>query len=209
MRIFFTFVVLAVIAVTSLKLWSVSQPAGGTGINAKNTQVRSDSGTADIGGAFTLVNQDGASVKDTDFRGKVMAVFFGFTHCPMICPTTVTSLSTAMELLGDAADDVVPVFISVDPKRDTPERMKEYLSSFDGRFVGLTGSDEQIADVVKQYKAYFSVMDPMDPKAPNEYMVDHSSYIYIMDRDGVFDALHTYKETPEILAEAIAKVVNK
>src|SRR5690606_16968628 len=105
---------------------------------------------------FALTDQHGKKVSSEDFRGRVMLVFFGFTHCPDICPTTVSNLSKMMDALGSDADEIVPVFITVDPERDTPEVMKNYLANFDERFVGLTGSMDDIKKTSKAYKVFFS-----------------------------------------------------
>ena len=109
----------------------------------------SSSGAAAIGGVFNLTNQNGKAVSDADFRGKKSLVFFGFTHCPDICPVAMATITAAMSALGDKADHITPIFITVDPVRDTPQVMKKYLSNFDKRIVGLTGTEEQ----VKQVKA--------------------------------------------------------
>lgn len=113
-------------------------------------------GAAQVGGAFTLTDQLGQTVRDSDFRGKLMLVFFGYTHCPDVCPLTVAALSQALKLLGDRADKVVPVFITVDPRRDSPRVIKAYLANFDQRIVGLTGTPEQIKPVAAAYRAFYA-----------------------------------------------------
>lgn len=156
--------------------------------------------TISIGGPFTLTNQYGKPVHNTDFRGKVMLVFFGFTHCPDICPVSVATLSKTMELLGARSPNVVPVFITVDPKRDTPGAMKEYLANFDKRIVGLTGADAQIKEAADAYKVYFS---PTAHKKGEDYMVSHSGIIYMMGKHGEYVQHFPYDAKPEEIVQAV------
>ena len=130
-----------------------------------------------IGGPFSLIDQNGERRTDKDYRGKFMLVYFGYTYCPDVCPTTLAVLSAALDKLGTKADDVVPVFISVDPKRDTPETLKSYLAAFGPRFVGLTGTDEEVATAAKAYRVFYQV----HPGEGGAYTLDHSSVIYLMD----------------------------
>ncbi|HEX3971696.1 MAG TPA: SCO family protein [Stellaceae bacterium] len=145
------------------------------------TASNSTAGAA-VGGPFTLVNGDGKPVTDRDYRGKLLLVYFGYTFCPDVCPTTLNNIAQALVQLGTQADAVTPVFISVDPKRDTPKVIGSYVKSFDPRIVGLTGSDAQIAAVAKEYHVYYAPQ----PGQNGDYLVDHSSLVYIMDRDGKF-----------------------
>lgn len=142
--------------------------------------------SASIGGAFELTDQHGKTVKDGDFRGRVMLVFFGFTHCPDICPVSVSTLSKVMGALGDKADKVAPVFITVDPTRDTPKAMKDYLAPFDKHMVGLTGTPKQIKKAADAYKVYFAESEAGKHKAGDDYMVNHSGIIYLMGKDGAY-----------------------
>lgn len=139
---------------------------------------------SDVGGPFRLTNQDGRSVTDADFRGKPFLVFFGFTHCPDVCPTALFEMSETFRRLGPDADKVRGLFISVDPERDTPEKLKQYLSSFDPRIVGLTGTATEIAEVTKAYKVYAKKV----PLEGGDYTMDHSAIVYLMDRQGRFVA---------------------
>jgi len=164
--------------------------------NATALPPDSTTGKAAIGGSFTLTDQNGNEVNDVQFRGKDMLVFFGFTNCPMICPTTMATVSSAMATLGEKADQIVPVFISVDPANDTPERIKEFLTNFDSRIVGLTGSEDAIKDAAAEYKAYFSETDGM---------MDHSTLIYWMDANGQYLTHFSYDVTPDELAAKLAK----
>lgn len=137
-----------------------------------------------VGGPFTLVTPDGATVTDRTYRGKWLLVYFGFTFCPSTCPTALLEVATALERLGPDAAQLQPLFITVDPQRDTPEVMKEYTQSFDPRIVGLTGTAEEIAAVAREYGAYFAPQRT-GPGA-DDYVIDHSSYLYLMDPRGEF-----------------------
>jgi len=163
-------------------------------------------GEAMIGGNFTLVDQQGKTVKDSDFRGRLMLVFFGFTHCPDICPVSTKTLSDAMGLLGDKADQVAPIFISVDPERDTPPVMKDYFSNFDSRMIALTGDAEQIRQVAGAYKAYYSKHEPKaesHDEGHDHYTVDHSGFIYLMDRDGKYVTHFPYDASAQSIVETV------
>ena len=151
-----------------------------------------------IGGPFALIDQNGAGRSDQDFRGKLMLVFFGYTYCPDVCPTTLAFIADALEKTGPAAREITPIMITVDPARDTPEALKAYLASFGPEFVGLTGSEEQIAAVAKAYKAYYA-----KPSADST-VLDHSTIIYLMDRQGRFLAHYQLDPQPGA-TEAMAK----
>ena len=145
---------------------------------------RADTAPVSIGGPFTLTAPDGTTVTDETYRGKWLLVFFGYTSCPDICPTTLYEIAAAIEELGPDAAKLQPIFITVDPERDTPEVMGKYTGSFDPRIVGLTGSPQQIAAVAREYGAY-SALHKTGAGA-EDYSVDHSTYIYIMDPQGKF-----------------------
>ena len=163
--------------------------------------------TAQIGGSFSLINQDGALVSDKDFRGKIMLVFFGFTSCTDICPATAATLARTMELLGDKAKDVAPIFISVDPKRDNPQALKTFLSKFDSRITGLTGSAEHLKNVADAYKVYVTDNSDknMDMKKDDE--IEHSGFIYIMDKNGAYAQHFLYNVSSEDLKNAVLEVL--
>jgi protein SCO1 len=144
-------------------------------------------GTASlVGGPFTLQNGTGQQVTDRDFRGKYLLVYFGYTFCPDVCPTTLNEVADAMDKLGSKADRLQPIFISVDPKRDTPEVVKQYAAAFGPRLIGLTGTPEQIAAVAKEYRVYYA--ERRTGSGPNDYSMDHSSVLYLMGPDGKFVA---------------------
>jgi protein SCO1/2 len=137
---------------------------------------------AAIGGPFKLTNQDGQVVTDQDLKGHPFLVFFGFTHCPDVCPTTLFEVSEILRALGPDANRTRALFITVDPERDTPAVMKDYLSSFDPHLSGLTGDPEEIAAVAKAYRVYFKRV----PLEQGEYTMDHTAIVYLMDKTGRF-----------------------
>jgi protein SCO1/2 len=154
-----------------------------------------------VGGAFSLVDQDGRRVTDADFRGKPFLVFFGFTHCPDVCPTALFELSEVLRRLGPDADKTAVLFITVDPERDTPEKLKEYVSNFHPRIVGLTGSAAEIAGVEKVYRVYAKKV----PLEGDAYTMDHSAVVYLMDKDGRFVAPFNLKRTADEAAADLRK----
>jgi len=141
-------------------------------------------GKALIGGPFALVDQHGKKVTDRDFRGRYMLIFFGFTHCPDICPAELQVISASLDELGPKAEEVVPIFVTLDPERDTPEVMADYVKNFGSRFVGLTGSPEEIAEAAKAYRVAFSKFQ--EDKTKNDYSIDHSALAYLMGKDGEY-----------------------
>jgi protein SCO1/2 len=155
-----------------------------------------------IGGPFRLTSHEGKAFTDEDLRGKPFAVFFGFTHCPEVCPTTLYDLTQDLEALGKDADRMRVAFITVDPAQDTPELMKTYLGSFDPRIVGLTGTEEEIAAVAKAYKVYYR-------KVPTEsgYTMDHTATILLMDSRGEFYGTSNFQESQEVRREKLRKLV--
>jgi len=149
-------------------------------------------GTALIGGPFTLVDQNGKTVTDRDFRGKYMLIFFGFTHCPDICPAELQVMSAALDALGSKADEVVPVFVTLDPERDTPEAVGTYVKIFGKNFVGLTGSPTAIANAAKAYRVTYSKFEYKGKDGNYRYSIDHSALVYLMDKDGQYLTHFTY-----------------
>jgi len=149
-----------------------------------------------IGGPFTLTDQDGRAFSDRDLAGKPYLVFFGFTHCPDVCPTTLFDVSEVMRNLGPDADKTAALFISVDPERDTPAVLKDYLSSFDPHVRGLTGEPAQLAAVFKEFRVYYKKV----PLEGGDYTMDHSALVYLMDKGGRFVAPFSLKRAPEAAA---------
>ena len=165
-----------------------------------------------VGGPFTLTDQTGKTVTDADFRGKWMLIYFGYSFCPDVCPTELQTISAVLDKMGAAAKQLVPVFITVDPARDTPAALGEYLKLFDDRLVGLTGSSEQIADVARRYRVYYAKVAAV--KAPGSrdgaetdgtYLMDHSSFLYLVGPDGRFRALFRQGMDVDALAAEIGQ----
>ena len=161
-------------------------------------------GTALIGGPFTLIGHDGKPVTDQAFRGKYMLVFFGFTHCPDICPAELQVMSAALDELGPKANDVIPIFITLDPERDTPQAVTDYVRNFGQRFVGLTGSPEQVAAAAKAYRVTYSKFQEEGAK-PDDYTIDHVALVYLMGKDGEYLANFAYGTPAAKMAEALRR----
>jgi protein SCO1/2 len=184
-------------AVAAGTLWHLGDLQSQRGVQTVSTGER-----VAIGGPFRLTDQNQMVRTEKDFQGKYMLVFFGYTYCPDVCPTTLAVMADALEKMGSLADKVTPVFITVDPKRDTPEKIKSYLSSFGTRFVGLTGDVSDIAAVAKEYRVYYR-----EHAAENggEYTVDHSGVVYLMDPTGMFIANYSLETSPDTLAADLVK----
>lgn len=197
-KLIFALVVLLIALVTAGgALWLTrSGPGGSLG-----------SGDALVGGPFSLTNQDGKRVTDQDFRGKYVLIFFGFTFCPDVCPSELQVMSAALDQLGPQGDKIQPVFITIDPERDTPEAMKLYVSNFHPRMVGLTGSPEEIAAVAKAYRVYYAKAKAAEGSAPGDYLMDHSTILYLMGPDGRFVKHFTYGTDVKTLADGLREVV--
>lgn len=148
------------------------------------SQQRLSAATVTIGGPFTLVGSGGTTVSDATYRGKWLLVFFGYTFCPNVCPITLLEVAVVLQQLGPAASELQPLFISIDPDRDTPDVMAAYTQSFDTRIVGLTGTAAQIASVAKEYGAYYDLH--RTGPGPDDYVMDHGTYLYLMDPNGKF-----------------------
>jgi protein SCO1 len=148
---------------------------------------------AAIGGPFRLVDQDGRTVTDGDLKGEPTLVFFGFTHCPDVCPTTLMELSDVLDKLGGDAARVHALFITVDPERDTPAEIKDYLSSFNPNLTGLTGDPAAVTEVAKSYRVYVKKV-PLDN---GDYTMDHTALVYLMDKNGRFVTPFNLKRRPE------------
>jgi protein SCO1/2 len=178
--------------------WLISDllvPGGGSLVAKVQTLA-----TPPIGGPFALVDDTGKPRTDADFHGRLMLIYFGYTHCPDACPTTLQDIADALAKLGPAADQVAPIFITIDPERDTVQYLKGYAEQFDAKFVALTGSPEQIATAAKSYRVYYR-------KATNQadYLMDHSSIVYLMGRDGKFLTHFTPDTTPDQMADTVRK----
>jgi protein SCO1/2 len=154
-----------------------------------------------VGGPFKLTDQNGKPITDQDLKGKPFLVFFGFTHCPEICPTALFDMSEVFNALGPDAEKVNALFITVDPERDTPEKLKDYLSSFNPRLIGVSGSVDALAAVAKAYRVYYKKV----PLKDGDYTMDHTALVYLMDKNGQFVAPFSLKRRPEEAAADLKK----
>lgn len=165
------------------------------------------SGKADIGGAFTLTDHTGKRVSEQDFRGRHMLVYFGYTYCPDICPGELQVMTSALDILDeDTAKKVQPVFITIDPERDTVTAMKSYVSNFHESFVGLTGSEDDIAAAAKAYRVYYKKGE--EGADDDTYLMEHSSIIYVMGPDGGFIRHFNFGTRPEDIAAELDKILS-
>lgn len=163
-------------------------------------------GQALVGGPFALTDQTGKRVTDKDFRGRYLLVFFGFTNCPDVCPSALQVMAAALDKLGPKGQKITPVFITVDPERDTPAQLASYLKSFHPRLVGLSGTPAEIEAVTKAYRVY--VKKVADPKSSAGYTFDHSAIIYLMGPDGAYLAHFTHASNVEAMAERLGKLLH-
>ena len=164
----------------------------------------SGSGKAAIGGPFELIDHTGRTVTEADFEGQYMLVYFGFTYCPDVCPTELQAMSVALDMLGDDAEAITPIFITVDPERDTVELMATYREHFHPRLQALTGSSAQIAAAARTYRIYYA---KVEDESSTEYLMDHSAYVYLMDRNGEYLKHFAPNTPPESYAEAIRAIL--
>jgi len=154
-----------------------------------------------VGGPFKLTDQDGKPVSDLNFRGKPFLVFFGFTHCPDVCPTTLFEVSEIFRALGPDAKNIRAMFVTVDPERDTPAVLKDYLASFDPRIIGVTGDEAAVAAAEKSYRVYAKKV----PTDGGGYTMDHTAIVYLMNKDGRFVAPFNMKRRPEEAAAELKR----
>jgi len=159
-------------------------------------------GREPVGGSFSLTDHTGRLRTNEDFQGKLMLIYFGFTYCPDICPTDLQSIGLALDELGQAADKVQPLFITVDPERDTAEHLKEYLPLFHPRLIGLTGDTSEIRAAADAYKVYY---EKVSDKQGNNYTVDHTAVIYLMGADGSYIGFFPPGTSPERIAATLRK----
>ena len=157
-----------------------------------------------IGGPFHLIDQNGKPVSDADLKGKWQLVFFGYTHCPDTCPTTMNEISLALDRLGAKGKEVGVVFITVDPERDTPAVLKSYVESFDASVLALTGSDQAVAQAAKDYRVYYA----KHPRPDGGYDMDHSAVVYVMDPQGRFTATFTPDSGADAIVERLQKLIS-
>jgi protein SCO1/2 len=161
-------------------------------------------GTPDIGGEYLLINQDGKAVSNNTYLGKYILILFGFTFCPDICPNTLAAFSSALDLLGKDAEKVKPIFVTVDPTRDTPEDLKSYLTHFHENFDGFTGSSVQIKHMKKIFRIY-AVKSEQDEANPKNYLMDHSAVGYLLGPDGKYITFFRYGAEAEVILTKLKK----
>lgn len=200
-----------VVGLTALNIWMVRGVKQQEVISKSSEQATTGYGEADIGGDFSMTDQYGKAVKFSDTNGKLRLVFFGFTHCPDICPVSMLTITNVLNTLGAEAIKVTPVFITVDPNRDTPQVMKEYVVNFHPSFVALTGTKEETDKAAQAFKAYYSVQEmPMTDHSEHaehgmshEVQVDHSGFIYLMDKNGNYLAHFPHDVAEQKILDAL------
>ncbi|MGH7047928.1 MAG: SCO family protein [Stellaceae bacterium] len=184
-------IILGAAAFLGLELHEASRGAGGTLLGSA------------IGGPFRLVDQNGRTVTNTALEGRWLLVYFGYTHCPDVCPTTLNNIAVALHDLGPKSAEVRPVFITIDPARDTPQTLKNYIAAFDAPILALTGNAEQIAQAASDYRVYYA----KHPEPDGDYSMDHSSIIYVMDPKGRFSASLNAEEAPAQMAARLRQLL--
>jgi protein SCO1 len=181
--------------------------AGGGGAALRTASRSSDAPLAagfSVGGPFTLTANDGSTVTDQTYRGKWLLIYFGYTYCPDACPTSLNEISQAMAKLGAKADQIQPLFITIDPERDTPETMANYVRAFDPRIIGLTGTPAQIAQVAKEFQVYYERHKTDD----GSYLMDHTSLVYVMNPRGQFVRLFPGDMSGDRMAQYLAELMS-
>ncbi|MBN66366.1 MAG: SCO family protein [Rickettsiales bacterium] len=198
MRVWLLILLVISVSVAGLLAWTLTP-------NSNGLPSDTSYGEAAIGGAFTLTDHNGNVVTDKDLLGKYSLVFFGFTHCPDICPTSLLIISNVLEQADVPSEQITPVFISVDPERDTPETMAKYVSHFHPSLIGMTGTDEQIKQVTDAYKVYYAKVQ--QENSALGYSVDHSGFIYLMDPQGKYVTHYPHNVTQQALTESLKQHV--
>jgi protein SCO1/2 len=198
--------VVVLIAALGAGVW-LWQAGNGTSARGEAGQSGQSSGTGkvSIGGPFSMTDQTGKHVTQADYAGKYMLIYFGFTFCPDVCPTELQVMSGALSELGEDAAKVQPIFITVDPDRDTPEVMARYVKQFDPRLIGLSGTAAETAAIAKEYRVYYEKVK--DPDSSGDYSMDHSSIVYLMGPDGGFLTFFPPGTGPEKMAEKIKSLM--
>ena len=185
-------------------LFVLSACEAGQSSSSNAPLVATDITGAEFAKPFTLTDHTGKKRTMSDFAGKVVVLFFGYTHCPDVCPTTLNDLKSTMKLLGDQSNEVQVLFVTLDPQRDTQEVLAKFVPSFDERFIGLWGSLQETAETMGHYKIYFSKV-PGDSE--NNYTIDHSSGIYVFDKTGKVRYYMGYGQKPPDMASDIKKLL--
>jgi protein SCO1/2 len=162
------------------------------------------SGRHPIGGPFTLSAPDGRRVSLGDFRGKLVLLYFGYVHCPDVCPTDLAAVSAALEALGTQAAEVQPLFVTLDPDRDTPEVLREYVAAFHPRFIALTGSEAEVRRIATVYKVFY---ERVPQPGASGYAIDHTAFTFLLDRDGNFHSLFPPGTPPQRIATMLRELL--
>jgi cytochrome oxidase Cu insertion factor (SCO1/SenC/PrrC family) len=196
---------LAVIALAGAVLWQMMPERAGQDarLTRGGGQNTAESTQALIGGAFTLQNMDGQQITERDLQGKYTLVYFGFTYCPDICPTTLLNISNALNRLGRLGEKVRPVFITLDPERDSTEVLKLYASNFHPSLLVLRGSPEQVKQAAEAYKVYYT----KNMQENGEYLVDHTGYAYLMDEKGNYLTHFTHEDNADTIMAILTKYI--
>jgi cytochrome oxidase Cu insertion factor (SCO1/SenC/PrrC family) len=163
-------------------------------------------GRGTVGGPFSLTDQTGRRRNDTEFRGKLLIIYFGYTYCPDVCPTDLQQIGLAVEHLGDVGSAVQPLFITIDPARDTPEVLAQYVPSFHPRLLGLTGTSDEIAAVAQEFKVVYTKYQPSDG---GPYLIDHTGFVYIVDRSGKYRGFFPPGTPEDRMREMIKTIVGQ
>lgn len=182
---------------------------GFVALKSSNSPILGDvtvTGKPSVGGPFSLIDHTGKHVTDKDYLGRYMLVFFGYTNCPDVCPAGLQVMSAALDKLGKHADEIVPIFITLDPARDTPEKLATYVKAFSPRLIGLTGSESDITATAKAYRVYFQKVP--DDKDPKSYTIDHSAIFYLMGKDGKLLAPIPHTNDVEQLAASLDRALS-
>ena len=198
-------IIIAVIVAVSAGVFWFSYQSGVLG--PQTSQVLQGSAGPKIGGPFEMVNQWGELTTDKDFGDTHRLMFFGFTYCPDICPITLSVISNALDRLGDDATRITPIFVSVDPARDTPDVLKDYVASFHPGIIALTGSDAQVAAIARAYGVYYAKSN-VDTDDPGNYLVDHTSITYLMTPENTYAAHFSHGASAEDIVAGVRRILD-
>lgn len=196
-------IVALLFAVSAGGFWFVYQSGV---LGPRTAQGPQESNAPKIGGPFELVNHWGEPTVSEDFAGSYLLVFFGYTYCPDICPIALSRVSNALDMMGADARSVIPLFITVDPARDTPEQLREYVKYFHPAIIGLTGSDEQVAAAAKAYGVYSAKVED-GTGDPDDYLMDHTSITYLMNPDNTYAAHFSNSATAQDIADGVRRIL--
>lgn len=209
----------ALLALAFSSFHLVSERGSQTRVDAGGSELFAPPGTVPIGGPFSLVDHNGRTVTDADFAGQYLLVFFGFTNCPDVCPTTLGDIAVALDMLGPDAEALQPLFISLDPERDTPDQMAEYVAAFDPRIIGLTGSADQIEAVAGEYRIFYEKTniddyfetDPTrltrtEPEG-DEYLISHQGQTYLMSPDNDYLTHFSFGFSPDEMVSTVRRAL--